>query len=662
MAQSKGPYDVFLSFRGPDTRLGFVSHLYKDLDQRGIYTFKDDEKIKKGERISDVIIKAIEESRIAVIIFSQRFASSSWCLDEVATIMDRKAAKKIIVLPVFHNVDPRTVRKGRNENEDLFNEHEKKYGSGSEIVKKWKENLEAAGSLCGWEFNNWNVAEPQKESIMGSPKDTTRIQLESEESKVTVELREGTPIQLGNRKIKHEAQLVESIVREIWMQLKPTHLDDAVFPVGIDSRVEKLISKLNIKSQKEIFIIGLWSMGGMGKTTLARALYNSILKDFEGSAYIDDIRETSQGSEKMVPLQQNLLYQMLTIKETSLNSDAEGCRFIKDRLFRKRVLLILDGVDDICQVDSLAKEHNWFGEGSRIIITTTDKSLLNVIGACIHEVQCLNDDEARELFEKHAYRSEEKNITRDLVNSLTKEKRENLVKRALQYAQGLPLALVVLGGSFAASGEEDWEGKLDNFAKRSDQAIDKKLRISYDKLNEDNKDIFLHIACFFNGWRRTYVEGVLKNCGLPVSGVKDLIQRSLIMEENGTLKVHDLIELMGKNIVDRECRHDAAKRSRLWRREDVIDILSRDEGTDAVNAIVLALPNPETIDIRSEAVAKLKNLRFLIMINVRTNFRDPICLPRKLGWFEWPECSASSLKFTSPDNLSILAVRRGLFT
>ncbi|KAK3417564.1 hypothetical protein EUGRSUZ_H03503 [Eucalyptus grandis] len=137
-SQSKGPYDVFLSFRGPDTRLGIVSHLYKDLDQRGIYTFKDDEKIKKGERISDVIIKAIEESRIAVIIFSQRFASSSWCLDEVATIMDRKAAKKIIVLPVFHNVDPRT-----------------KYGSGSEIVKKWKENLEAAGCLCGWEFNNW---------------------------------------------------------------------------------------------------------------------------------------------------------------------------------------------------------------------------------------------------------------------------------------------------------------------------------------------------------------------------------------------------------------------------------------------------------------------------------------------------------------------------
>ncbi|KAH0733922.1 hypothetical protein KY285_009629 [Solanum tuberosum] len=79
-------YDVFLSFRGKDTRRTFVSHLYEALEQRRIRTFKDDERLEAGKSISAELLKAIEEARFAVVIFSESYASSRWCLEELAHI------------------------------------------------------------------------------------------------------------------------------------------------------------------------------------------------------------------------------------------------------------------------------------------------------------------------------------------------------------------------------------------------------------------------------------------------------------------------------------------------------------------------------------------------------------------------------------------------
>ncbi|KAF8041003.1 hypothetical protein BT93_B3044 [Corymbia citriodora subsp. variegata] len=393
-------------------------------------------------------------------------------------------------------------------------------------------------------------------------------------------------------------------------------------------------------------------MGGMGKTTLAKALYNSIFIDFESFAYIDGIKRTKRETDEMVHLQEKLLSQLLMTKKISLNNDSEGSGLIAKRLGCKRVLLILDGVDDICQINSLAHKP-WFGKGSKIIVTTTDQRLLEMIGASIHTVLPLEKAEACELFMNHVSRNNKNKIGENFGN---------YVEKVVLYTKCHPLALAVLGGAFAASEENEWEDILAKFAQSSDPGIDEVLSVSYDGLNSMEKQIFLHIACFFNGWSRRYVEGVLKNCDLSVhTTVNDLIRRSLIMDENGTLTVHDLIELMGKNIVDSECHRDAAKRSRLWRLKDVRKVLSRDKGTDAVEAIVLAPLEPEKIEICSEAFQKLENLSFLIMINVKTDFRGPIYLPRELRWFEWPECPVSCLKLMSPNNLAVLAVRRRLY-
>jgi hypothetical protein len=103
-------YDVFLSFRGKDTRAKFVSHLSASLKNAGIYTFKDDDEIQRGDRISFSLLRAIGQSRISIVVLSENFANSRWCLLELEKIMEIGRTRGLVVVPVFYEVDPSEVR------------------------------------------------------------------------------------------------------------------------------------------------------------------------------------------------------------------------------------------------------------------------------------------------------------------------------------------------------------------------------------------------------------------------------------------------------------------------------------------------------------------------------------------------------------------------
>jgi 3-dehydroquinate dehydratase len=115
---------VFLSFRGKDTRYGFTDHLYNALIQKGIFTFRDDEELETGKPISQELLKAIEESRFAIVILSENYASSTWCLDELAEIVRCMKENEMIVVPVFYHVNPSNVRHQRGTFEEAFTKHE----------------------------------------------------------------------------------------------------------------------------------------------------------------------------------------------------------------------------------------------------------------------------------------------------------------------------------------------------------------------------------------------------------------------------------------------------------------------------------------------------------------------------------------------------------
>ncbi|XP_030458788.2 disease resistance protein Roq1-like isoform X2 [Syzygium oleosum] len=600
-ASSSNPkrnYHVFLSFRGTDVRNNFLGHLYAALDQKGIHTFMDSKKLRKGEQISPALMKAIEESRAAIIIFSEDYASSPWCLEELARIMECKEQRDLKVFPVFYKVKPREVRTPRKSYREAMDKHESKFGKDPEKVKRWEKALFDAGSLSGWSF------------------------LEGD-----------------------EAELIQYIVKELSIHLEHTPLHVAKYPVGIDSQVQTLISLSQKESgDNDVLMIGLWGLGGIGKTTIAKALYNAIERQFQGSSFLARVRESSDKGNGLVALQEKLLSEILSHRHLTVYSVDGGINLIRERLCCKKVLLVLDDVDQLDQLNALAGEGHWFGKGSRIIVTSRDKHLLNSHGInFVYEVKTLDDNEALELFGRYAF-----------PNSKKVEIRRDLIDRALRYANGLPLALEVLGSFLFGRNEPAWESTLRKLSKSPDKTIKGVLKTSFDGVRDNEREIFLDIACFFKGKRIEDIKEILDSCDFNTTiGIEILVERSLITYEHGYLEMHDLVQSMGKDIVNQECPDDPGKRSRLWTFEDVQDILFEDTGTTAVKAIVLDSPEPEEITISPHAFTNTKRLRMLILHEVHISSQGPVRLPNELRWLKW--ANAPDLEF-GPGRKKLVAI------
>ncbi|GMP63303.1 hypothetical protein CsSME_00025041 [Camellia sinensis var. sinensis] len=155
-------YDVFLSFRGEDTRKTFTDHLYTALKHAGFRTFRDDDEIERGENIKFELQKAIQESRISIVVFSKDYASSSWCLDELVMILKRMKTTGHVVLPIFYHVNPSHVRKQMGSFKKSFMRHEKKFHSEAGERKddwkgkmqEWRAALREAADLAGMNLQN----------------------------------------------------------------------------------------------------------------------------------------------------------------------------------------------------------------------------------------------------------------------------------------------------------------------------------------------------------------------------------------------------------------------------------------------------------------------------------------------------------------------------
>ena len=147
-------YDVFLSFRGKDTRQQFTDHLYSALIQAGIHTFRDDNELPRGEEISPQLLRAIEGSRISVVVFSRNYASSRWCLDELVKIIECRQKIDQVVLPIFYDTNPSDVRKQTGSYAKAFDEHEEHCKEEMEKVNRWREALTQAANLSGRVLHN----------------------------------------------------------------------------------------------------------------------------------------------------------------------------------------------------------------------------------------------------------------------------------------------------------------------------------------------------------------------------------------------------------------------------------------------------------------------------------------------------------------------------
>ncbi|XP_061995458.1 TMV resistance protein N-like isoform X2 [Rosa rugosa] len=393
----------------------------------------------------------------------------------------------------------------------------------------------------------------------------------------------------------------------------------------MNSRIDDLLSNYICPQLCGVRFIGIHGMRGIGKTTLARAIHDQICQDFDRTCFLSNVRKMSK-KNGLVSLQEKLLSKILMAKVENIEDEYTGAAVIERRLCRKKVLVVIDDVDQLTQLEKLAGSRNWFGPGSRVIITTTDVQLLKA-----HDVDAtykpngLNCDEALQLLSLKAFKK-----------CPPPEDYLHLCYHILGYAQGLPLALVILGSFLFGRSADEWASAIDRLKNTPHKRIIEVLRISFDGLDEKDKEIFLHIACFYKGKDKDRVTQILDYCQLnPVIGLSVLADRSLItISDDKELSMHDLLQETGWEIVREQSPTDPGKRSRLWSREDINNVLKRNKGTDSIQGMVMELTELQEAHWKPEAFS---NLSQLILLHIR-NVDLPnglTCLSNSLRFLEW---------------------------
>jgi len=145
-------YDVFINFRGEDTRRNFVSHLYSALSNAGVNTFLDEMNYPKGEELNEGLLRTIEGCRICVVVFSTNYPASSWCLKELEKIIECHKTYGHIVLPIFYDVDPSDIR----HQQGAFGKNLKAFQGlwGESVLSRWSTVLTQAANFSGWDVSN----------------------------------------------------------------------------------------------------------------------------------------------------------------------------------------------------------------------------------------------------------------------------------------------------------------------------------------------------------------------------------------------------------------------------------------------------------------------------------------------------------------------------
>ncbi|GJW64430.1 NB-ARC domains-containing protein [Tanacetum coccineum] len=546
-------YDVFVSFRGEEIRKKFVDHLFKDFKQKGIRAFRDDNELPKGEEISPHLYKAIEESRFLIVIFSKEYASSSWCLRELVKILECKQTEhpKHEVRIIFYDVKPDVVRRQKMSYEEAFRNHEVSH---SADVGIWKKALSMAADLSGYDLQDMTNG--------------------------------------------YESKFIDRISKDILLKLcdGPVHVDKNL--VAIDSYFDKLDLSRFVRSDK-VNRIGICGISGIGKTTLAKAIYNLMYVHFEESFFCEDVKQ--QG---VIQVQRHMIGQIMKVEDLNISSVAKGAAIIKERMACKPILLVLDDVDDYKQLEALADDASWFGKGSLIIFTGRDKQLLISHGVDeILPMDFLDKNQSLQLFSSYAFK------TKDSSRGF-----EEVAKEVVKYVQGHPLALKVLGRFLYGKTKDQWASESRQLKEHPNKDILQVLRLSYDGLNLCQQNILLDIACSFIGVNLNFAASVLDSCNFfPVTNIQVLVDRSLItISSNNSLQMHDLIQAMARGIVFKESR-TPGNRSRLWANpSEIYKILSENQATQAVEILdIQKMKSSQKFDIDGKAFAQMKKLRIL---------------------------------------------------
>ncbi|KAL1218395.1 Disease resistance protein RPS4B [Cardamine amara subsp. amara] len=613
---------VFINFRGKDVRNGFVSHLVTALKNHNINVFYDNDE-DKGEPL-ETLLNRIEESRIAVTIFSRNYAESVWCLRELTKINDRFKEEKLVVIPIFYNVEVSTVKGLTGEFGDAFRKLDK-----CDEKKNWKEALKEIPKIMSIEVHEKSIeSKIIKKIVEEVKKSLNKVRLKgSENASVDPSEYSDTRTSFGGAK-------------------------DKTF--GIEQRLTELEEKLDIKDSRTR-IIGVVGMPGIGKTTLLKELINIWKGKFFKHALIDQIRQKSN-KYRLECLPTLLLEKLLPeLNNPQIDDFEEPYKTHKGLLHKRKVLVALDDVSKKEQIYALLgkydllTKHDWIKDGSRIIIATNDMSLLEGLVHDTYVVRQLNHKDGLQLFCYHAF-DDDKAIPRNADFT-------NLSDKFVHYARGHPLALKILGTELYEKSKKHWEGKLKILDQRPNTYIGEVLQVSYNELSLEQKDAFLDIA-YFRLQDVDYVESLLASSDLRfVEAIKALKNKFLISTCDGRVDMHDLLYTFSRELELTASIQGGSEQRRLWRHQDIIkertiNVLQKRTGAADVRGIFLDLSEVTgEMSCDCDHFRNMRNLWYLKFYNShcpqecktnnKINLPDGLNLPLKevrcLHWLKFPE-------------------------
>ncbi|XP_010068378.2 disease resistance protein RUN1-like [Eucalyptus grandis] len=516
--------------------------------------------LERGLEIGPAINEAIEQSRSAIVVISQTYASSPWCLEELVKILECMEKKGHLVFLIFVDVNPREMREQSGPFKRI-GQSEKGFGQeNANKVWRWRDALRKAGNLTGWS--------------------------------------------LGNRL---EADFIQFIVKQISIRLSCSHKDLLAFhPVGLDSQVQALCSLLQL-TVEEVRIVGISGARGIGRTTLVRALYYRIANQFDRSCFLANVKDISS-QEGLLKMQETLFGDLLSNGDSEIGNDIyEVMNLMRSKLHNKRLLLVFDDVEGLLEPLRHLIESMNFALGSRVILIPRHEETL--IGLCrdIYEVRALNDDQALELFSWNAFQEMYPKIDYRMLSNCF-----------ASFSKGLPLVLTVMGSFFSGKSITEWQRAFDRLKEIPHGKVHDILRIVIDGLEANERTIFLDVACFLNGYDKEVIIKSLDQCNVyATSGIDILAQNSLIyIDENNKIWMHDLLQEMGRRIVIQECPENPSKRSRIWHHEDALRVVSQNSGTNAIECIKLDKVDVEDLISNADSFKKMKKLRLFMMADL----------------------------------------------
>ncbi|KAI6705146.1 hypothetical protein NL676_008108, partial [Syzygium grande] len=274
------------------------------------------------------------------------------------------------------------------------------------LVQEWRDALKEAGNLSGWHLNN---------DANGD-----------------------------------QTYFIEQIVGHL---LKIIPRTSSPYAIGVDSFVDDVISLLKIGSEDDVRVVGIWGMKGIGKTTVAQAVYHCVSREFDGFSFLENVGVANQ--DTLLLLQKRLLHDVLKVQGIEMYDLNSNINEIKAKLCQKRIFLVLDNITEKHQIEYFGTgDREWFKYGSRILITTREEWLLKDLKVDDkYMLPGLGSEESLQLMSLHAFGKDQ-----------PKEGYGELLKSLVHYAGGLPVFLKKFG-SFLSSRKNQWHEILEKLVR-----------------------------------------------------------------------------------------------------------------------------------------------------------------------------------------------------